>query len=460
MIKKTLLVYVLFLSSITDVFAFACSDIHQGNLNLPSVDAGVLFNNNSPIACNSDSMIISGTFMNYGGLVNFNAITVNAGGSLVNNSGAEVTNLGIVENYGYLSNSGRLEGGYTPINNYGTLVNTGLWNTYIGQYSINNFSNGSVVNSGEMRLGGVSNNLGTITNNANLNLSDGYGGNYAGSIQGAGTIVNNGVINVPFAASINAAGITNNGSIVISGLGNSRVTEDINGTGSLTIRSAALDAGFGTLTVIGNLIQSTLSVTSGSLTVAGVIENNVLVGNAELGQSNYAGVLNAPNINGDLTIHTNGVVNGLKSVTGNVSVIGGKLSSFDSMTIYGGLSTTNSSEIDFLINGTSTGSFSFIKIKGSASFSGGLLNINFDEHKPQIGETWEIMSSDGGIAGLDSLILSGVASAYPNETTQLLLTTLNGNLFVTVTAVPEQNTYAMLLAGMGILGFVVRRKKG
>lgn len=266
------------------------------------------------------------------------------------------------------------------------------------------------------------------------------------------------MIFVPFRASINAASITNNGNINIGGFGSSGVIGDITGTGSLNIKSLAVDAGSGSLAVSGNVTQSSLNVISGSLGVGGNINTNVVLGNAE-NKYDYTASLNASKINGDLTIYSNGVLGGLESITGNLSLIGGKIIVVDSMSIDGNL-TSSSSEINFLINGTSVGDFSFIKIKGASSFSGGLININFGDYKPLLGQTWEILSADGGIVGLDSLAVSGVASAYAfYETPQFALTTLNGSLFVTVTAVPEQDSYAMLLAGLSVIGFMRRSKK-
>jgi hypothetical protein len=406
-------------------------------------------------------MVISGEFTNSNGFINISNVTVSVGGSLINNIGATINNLGdSVNNYGTFVNSGvYIHDTYLPVNNYATIINTGTWGYFNWNNSINNTSSGSIVNSGEMKLSGASYNSGTITNSGNINLADGYGGSNAGSIQGAGKIVNNGVINVPYAASINAASVTNNGNINIGGRGFSGVIGDITGTGSLTIKSLAFDGGSGSLAVSGNVTQSSLNVISGSIGVGGNINTNVVLGNAEY--YDYLASLNASNINGDLTVYSNGVVNGVKSITGNVSLIGGKLNAFDSMSIDGNLLTSSSStEIDFFINGTSVGDFSFIKVKGFTTFSGGLININFGNYKPLLGQSWEVLSADGGIVGFDSLILSGGASAYPfYETPQFALSTLNGSLFVTVTAVPEQDTYAMLLAGLGMMGWIVRRKQ-
>lgn len=69
--------------------------------------------------------------------------------------------------------------------------------------------------------------------------------------------------------------------------------------------------------------------------------------------------------------------------------------------------------------------------------------------------TWawlRVRSFDGGIAS------SGTFTDYLNSATSNGITTQTLN-FLAVTAVPEAETYAMFLAGLGLMGAVVRRRK-
>jgi hypothetical protein len=90
--------------------------------------------------------------------------------------------------------------------------------------------------------------------------------------------------------------------------------------------------------------------------------------------------------------------------------------------------------------------------------------INFDGTAQTIGLTSFLAASSfpdstvefGNTASLDSIILpkgySIIAHGVP------LIDSGNG-VFLYAASVPESNTYAMLLAGLGVVGFVVRRKQ-
>lgn len=69
-----------------------------------------------------------------------------------------------------------------------------------------------------------------------------------------------------------------------------------------------------------------------------------------------------------------------------------------------------------------------------------------------------VTASGGTAAGAESRLISNLLSgnAYFNIHTT---TFVGGEIRAFVTAVPEPHTYAMMLAGLGLLGWAVRRKQ-
>jgi hypothetical protein len=67
-----------------------------------------------------------------------------------------------------------------------------------------------------------------------------------------------------------------------------------------------------------------------------------------------------------------------------------------------------------------------------------------------------------GLAGISSLVITGSSAGFsPFGIDNLAFGNIVsgiGQLPVEVTAIPEPGTYAMLLAGLGLLGFVARRR--
>ena len=60
-----------------------------------------------------------------------------------------------------------------------------------------------------------------------------------------------------------------------------------------------------------------------------------------------------------------------------------------------------------------------------------------------------------GLTGVSQVNITGV----PSTSGYWLLDNVNGNFGENVNAAPEPETYAMLLAGLGLLGFVARRRQ-
>jgi spore coat protein U-like protein len=68
---------------------------------------------------------------------------------------------------------------------------------------------------------------------------------------------------------------------------------------------------------------------------------------------------------------------------------------------------------------------------------------------------------DGGIDSLNYFVVSGINNQNVIDFGTFALTkNLDGSYYgeISVTAVPEPETYALMLAGLGLVGFAARRK--
>ncbi len=89
---------------------------------------------------------------------------------------------------------------------------------------------------------------------------------------------------------------------------------------------------------------------------------------------------------------------------------------------------------------------------GSASLNGNLLG------QSAAYDTWSSFSaSTGFVAGVNTLKFSVVNAAFASPNPVGLRVEFTAS---NVTPVPEPESYAMLLAGLGLLGFIARRRKG
>ncbi len=104
------------------------------------------------------------------------------------------------------------------------------------------------------------------------------------------------------------------------------------------------------------------------------------------------------------------------------------------------------------------GQYDAFVINGSADFTGGNIVFNFTNgFRPSVGDHWNFLLADN-ITGLDSLNVGFSGLHHSEIKGDLTIDSLGGHLEIT-TAVPEPETYAMLLAGLGLLGFVAHRRK-
>ena len=294
-------------------------------------------------------------------------------------------------------------------------------------------------------IAGVSVNSGTLKLNGNNFLTD-LRLNGDATINGSGTILlsNSGVnriygdsnayrLTIGAGQTLRGAGqlgvnqlqITNNGSIVAD----QAVALTVNPTAAdpLTNRGTVEVASGSQMTLSGsNLLQdgaAARTVVNGTLTTA-LVELDA------------------------------GSLSGTGTVIGAVSNSGGSVApgaSPGKLTIQGNYTQGGAGSFDVEISGLQQGvEHDWLAITGIASLAGSL-RLNFG-YTPTLGSTFVILTSGGLRTGTFSTLIqpSGwdvVATYNPHDVT------------LTVAAVPEPETYALMFAGLALVGFAARRRR-
>ena len=320
-------------------------------------------------------------------------------------------NSGKLRNYGTLVNSGMLNNSGT-LNTYsgGTLNNLATLTNKSGA-ALNNFGNLSnsakLDNSGAMGNQGVLNNSGTFNNHSGGTLGNNVVFNNTGTLNNSGAIFNN-----PSGMLANNGSFTNDGTFFNSGT--------VSGTGTFTQTA-------GSSQIEGSLSQSRITIDGGKLygngTIIGAVFNNG--GAVQGGSKNVPGTLN---LSGSFIQGAGGALQEL--ITGPAS-------------------------------------FSTLNITGLAMLGGSLNIVTGSGFSFSAGQTFDIASfAPGGLIGQFASIRDGSFSGYGNSVNignnEILKVTYNNNLGgiqLQVVAVPEPAEYSLMLAGLGLLGFLVRRKK-
>ena len=444
----------------------------SGVISVTTLDAenAVAFENNGSLRINNGGLLSN----NSSGILNNNS-----SGTMSITTIGTLNNSGFLNNAGYISNGGTINNSYIfnntglidfsnvtsgTLNNYNTVINYGSFvalaggivnnyntftNSSVGSGWIDNMNNyNTFVNSGNFFFG-VLHNLGTVTN-------------IVGADSGAGGIVNFGTLNNLGDFQLDASGVSTNFGILnnsgtLGGPGGPVLTNSgtINNSGVLhvqilhnteTLNNLGGNLGAMSLDNSGTLFNSgTISSIGTYIQTAGHTINN---GTMTKDSFDFQGgtLSGTGTMNGDVTIESGASVN-----PGN---------SPGTMTINGNL---NSSGIFvFQIAGLGTGLFDVLGINGNANFTGG--NIQFDfinGFSAAAGNFWDFMTAQT-ITGWDTLNFNfnGLGDGLGWNFTQL--DTGGERLWITSTSVvspvPEPHTYAMLLAGIGLIGFIARRK--
>jgi hypothetical protein len=218
----------------------------------------------------------------------------------------------------------------------------------------------------------------------------------------------------------------------------------------------------------GGIVNAGRMSLTGLTTVSGVVDNGVQ------GQVNVSGISahaifwdNFRN-NGTVTVTTGSTATFFGLVNGAGSFLGGGAKEFAggyapgnspaSTTISGPV--TFSSAITMELGGLTPGSgHDKITFSGPVTLAGADLNVLwYGGWTGHDGDIYDLFDWDGGLTGTFGQV--NMASLDSGLMWDLSMLYTTGEISIHgVTAVPEPETYAMMLAGLGLLGFVARRRK-
>lgn len=203
---------------------------------------------------------------------------------------------------------------------------------------------------------------------------------------------------------------------------------------NVTVNMNAANGGFDARDVWKNDISGTGGLTkegSGELVLTG---NNTFTGDV--------------NVNGGTFVGESANAFG----AGNVNNNGGTVAINNRGTVTGGGDYTQAAGSTFAAYVATDTSYDIFSVRGNASLDG-VVSVIFQNGYSKEGEI-TLISASNRTGQFDSFTYSGLTPGY----TASISYNATG-VTLTVTAVPEADTYAMLLAGLGLMGAMVRRRK-
>lgn len=361
---------------------------------------------------------------------NFNAGTLNiTGGSPVNVGGS-----------GSIVSTLNLDAGKAfNVANQLTINTGGVVNSTGGTLTAGNvFSSGTITQSSGTNT--VNNTLFLATRNGSTGTYNLNGGTLTvGLIRSDST---GGAFNFN-AGTLNAADLAVGGTSPLGNTLNMSAGKVVSVSNSLTINSG-----------------STLNMGGGALSVGSVANNGITNFTQAAGITTVNGVL----ISGVVDLQ-GGTLIGNGNIVGSVSNSGGTLamlSSPGSMNISGDYTQSSAGVFDVLMDGY--GSPTTLNVGGTANLHGTMSmsflwgDFGITAH---LGDSFTILSASNLVGSFDVLNLASLALDLAWKVDYLHDQDALGTDFVrlSVVAVPEPETYAMMLAGLGLVGVMVRRSK-
>lgn len=360
------------------------------------------------------SVFANGTFNNSGAfLVSGGSQATVAGFN--NFAGATLANFGTFNGNGMLTNTGTIttQGGGLFINN-GTLTN----------------QSGGILNQWGQKM----NNVGTFTNGGTVEL-DAYGGPGAGptwSINNSGILLNQagGTIKIAPRFQSNSIYLSNTGTFTNSGVINN--AGYIANSGTFTIVSTGSVTGPGTYfqsagtTVVDGLLEASggVNITGGLLKGTGTISGPVTINGGTIAPGHSPGLLT---FTGDLTI-----------LSGGISI-----------------------EIGGLTRGTQYSAINAGSINLSGELTISFADLGGGVFVPEAGNKFNILEATSINGSFTSFTLAslGTGLAWTQGVVTLKSGTQAFELGIVAVPVPEADVYAMMLAGLGMIGFAASRRR-
>lgn len=391
-------------------------------------------------------------FNNYGGMTNGASATMELDGDVYVGNSGQLVNEGLLRAMGgsRITNDGRIENrsGATLEQHGGIEVGNG----------------GALVNEGLLRaMGGASmSNYGNIENRAGATLSTAVGSNLDnyGRFDNDGHVDNMGTLLNAMGGSMHNRGtmtnsspdtLINDGFMVVEGVLTNTATGVAHNNGDLEIADGGALVNDGLLNNDG-YIDNQGAVTVG---VTGIIR----------GSGAYAQSAGSTRVDGLLDVAELDFAGGLLTGDGVLTSAGGVLIGSGTMLAPSGVGGARSGRLDVVgdftladgaalsidLDGTlAGGSYDWLAIDGSATLAGDLfLDFAFT---PLAGQVFTFLTASNGISGRFGHVYADgwdVSLSYGDNAVSLTLA---------AAPVPEADSWALLLAGLGLIGWRARRR--
>ncbi len=245
--------------------------------------------------------------------------------------------------------------------------------------------------------------------------------------------------------------------------------------GNLNINSGSFSAGGGT----GNLTVNNLTLgsaaggnaghtqTGGSVTVS----NTMTLGNAASSTGTYnlqggtltAGIIDTMNA-GTASFNFTGGTLAVGTFIGNLTNNGGILApgaSPGTTMVQGDYTQGAAGALSIELGGTGAGLFDVLAVSGTATLAGTLDAAFWNGFNAAAGDSFDIVSATNLLGGFDTLNLATLSTGLVWNVAYLYDQDVAGTdyLRLSVQAVPEAETYGMMLAGLGLVGWAAQRRK-
>ncbi|TVT44291.1 MAG: PEP-CTERM sorting domain-containing protein, partial [Denitromonas halophila] len=252
-----------------------------------------------------------------------------------------------------------------------------------------------------------------------------------------------------------AGTIQNNADAVFIATGNNTMRNYLTGTAGLFDNQGVFrkSGGTGTTTVSNTLNNSgTVEVQTGRVEVRSAFTNNgeILIASGAAFSGTDSTFINDGTIagSGRLETHANGDIENNGTIAPGASGIG-------ILTVDADLRLQSASLLEFEL--ASLGSFDQMLLTGDILVGGGLSIQSLAGYVPQIGDSFVIATFNSSIGNqaFSSVNWSGFGTGIGFNVTY----NADNIMIGAVAAVPEPSEYLMMMAGLGLLGVMVRRRR-